>query len=181
MADVEMASTSAEPVASTSVVAAVVDPTPAAPAVTPGRRAKLTEEALLAASRKVIKVLTPKAMGESFVEIEALFTSADVYGPEEGKQQFESLMNGLREMVEGHYSKGIPVSPVRRYIEMMADPYLPPTAGMGRHLRAVQFRRTGQRARRDRRESEAGQEGWRGTSESVSVCSQCFPDASEPD
>lgn len=111
MADVEMQP--AAPVASTSATEAEPKMAPAAPAVTPGRRAKLTEEALLAASRKVIKVLTPKSMAESFVEIEALFTSAEVYGPEEGKQQFETLMKGLREMVESHYTKGIPVSETR--------------------------------------------------------------------
>ncbi|ORY41756.1 hypothetical protein BCR35DRAFT_311333 [Leucosporidium creatinivorum] len=102
--DVEMAPPA--PVASTSAA-----PAPAsAPSVPPGRRAKLTEEALLAASRKVIKVLTTQSMRQSFSEIAAVFEDPSVYGPEEGKQQFEVLMEGLKEIVVGHYGKGIPLA-----------------------------------------------------------------------
>lgn len=85
------------------------NPAATAPAaIVPGRRAKLTEETLMAASRKVMKVLTDKSMLQCFPEFEKVFE--DAYGKDEGKVQLAKLMKGLKDMVETHFNAGVPVS-----------------------------------------------------------------------
>lgn len=115
--DMTLASTSAGlPIAEAAAVGVVAEaaapPAPAAAPV-PLRRAKVTQDALLAASNKVISVLSDKAMRESFSEIATLFQQEEVFGVEEGKLQFEVLMKRLKELVVESYKAGIPVS-IRR-------------------------------------------------------------------
>ncbi|GAA5929851.1 hypothetical protein JCM1841_000506 [Sporobolomyces salmonicolor] len=70
-------------------------PAPAQPVPQLGRRAKLTQDALLAASNKVIKVLDEKAMAQCFP------TYAD-------KEQ--RLLVGLREMVVNAFNEAVPLA-----------------------------------------------------------------------
>ncbi|GAA5874126.1 hypothetical protein JCM1840_000358 [Sporobolomyces johnsonii] len=79
----------------------MADPAPQGPPPPPqpvpqlGRRAKLTQDALLAASNKVIKVLDEKAMAQCFP------TYAD-------KEQ--RLLVGLREMVVNAFNEAVPLA-----------------------------------------------------------------------
>ncbi|GAA6063575.1 hypothetical protein JCM10212_003154 [Sporobolomyces blumeae] len=61
----------------------------------PGRRAKLARDALLAASRKTIKVLDDKAMAQCFPEY---------------AQTEQRLLAGLKEMVTNAFNEAIPVA-----------------------------------------------------------------------
>ncbi|GAA6013280.1 hypothetical protein JCM10207_000841 [Rhodosporidiobolus poonsookiae] len=61
-----------------------------------GRRAKLTHDALLVASNKVIKVLDDKAMRQCF--------------PQRWADEYPDLIPGLKDMVVSTYSAGVPLA-----------------------------------------------------------------------
>ncbi|GAA5886356.1 hypothetical protein JCM6882_001615 [Rhodosporidiobolus microsporus] len=61
-----------------------------------GRRAKITQDALLAASNKVIKVLDDKAMRQCF--------------PPRWADEYPDLIPGLKDMVVSTYTAGVPLA-----------------------------------------------------------------------
>ncbi|GAA6049934.1 hypothetical protein JCM3770_007056 [Rhodotorula araucariae] len=69
-------------------------PPPPAPKL--GRRAQLTQDVLLAASNRVIKVLDDKAMRQCF--------------PQQWADAYPDLIPGLRDMVVETYTKGVPLA-----------------------------------------------------------------------
>ncbi|POY75868.1 hypothetical protein BMF94_0950 [Rhodotorula taiwanensis] len=71
-------------------------PVAAAAPVPLGRRAKLTQDALFAASNKVIKVLDDKAMRQCF--------------PRTWNEQYPDLIPGLKALVVATYTEGVPLA-----------------------------------------------------------------------
>ncbi|KAM0790987.1 hypothetical protein ACM66B_004287 [Microbotryomycetes sp. NB124-2] len=78
-----------------------------------GRRAKLTQDALMAASRKVTKTLTDKAMIECFPELERAYETAYAANerddPAMAKQQFKTSLNTLKQQFVKDFDERIPV------------------------------------------------------------------------
>ncbi|KPV72670.1 uncharacterized protein RHOBADRAFT_55754, partial [Rhodotorula graminis WP1] len=71
-------------------------PNPQPPPVKLGRRAQLTQDVLLAASSRVIKVLDDKAMRQCF--------------PQRWADDYPHLVPGLRQLVVDTYTQGVPLA-----------------------------------------------------------------------
>lgn len=102
-------------------------PPPPPTSAAPGKRAQVTRSVLLAASDKVAKSLTDKAMRECFPELERAYKDAfalagaaaegasggetDAYNEAKAKARFEETLKGLRETFLKEFKERVPVSP----------------------------------------------------------------------
>ncbi|SCV69189.1 BQ2448_2209 [Microbotryum intermedium] len=97
-----------QPMASTSHKPSTTTTRSAGGATSHLRRVAITEQGLQKAAESVLKVLTHESMVQCFPEFLPVFINT--YGEEEGRVQFDRLVDSLKEVLVEHYREGIPLA-----------------------------------------------------------------------